>query len=95
MDILKSYNAKFVFLGQRNYVHGTSMTHGLFEAVKSWSLGSVGRVQLNVYSLLKEQGRFSLFDSGSGEASVKKEYQAMFRLQCENDDYIVELAGRG
>ena len=52
-------------------------------------------MQLNVHSLLKEQGRFSLFDSGSGEASVKKEYQAMFRLQCENDDYIVELAGRG
>ena len=95
MGILKSYDANFVFLGQRNYIHGSSMTHGLFEAVESWSLGPVERVQLNVHSLLKEQGRYDLFDSGWGEASVKKEYNALFRLQCSNDDYLVELKGCG
>jgi hypothetical protein len=39
MDISKSYDAKFVFLEHRSYIHGSSMTHGLFEAVRSWSLG--------------------------------------------------------
>ena len=95
MDILKSYDANFVFLGQRSYVHGTSMTHGLLTAVESWSLGPVESMQLNVRSLLKEQGRYDLFDSESWEASMKKEYNAMFRLHCSNHDYIVELKQRG
>ncbi len=95
MDILKSYDATFVFLGQRNYIQGSSMTHGLFEAVENWSLGSVERVQLNVHSLLKEQGRYNLFHSEWEQASVKKEYNAIFRLQCKNNDYLVELKGRG
>jgi hypothetical protein len=95
MDILKAYDAKFVFLGQRNYIHGSSMTHGLFEAVASWSLGSVESVQLDVHSPLKEQGRYDLFHSGRGKEHVKKEYNAMFRLQCSSDIYFVELKGRG
>jgi hypothetical protein len=95
MELLKSYDATFVFLGQRNYVHGTSMTHGLLTAVETWSLGAVERVQLNLHSPLKGQGRYDLFDSESWEASVKKEYNAMFRLQCNNQGYIVELKQRG
>ena len=35
------------------------MTHGLFEAVESWSLGSVERVQLEARPLLKEQGQYT------------------------------------
>jgi hypothetical protein len=95
MDSLKSYDATFVYLGQRNYVHGTSMTHGLFKAVESWALGPVESVQLNVHSPLKEQGRYVLFDSEAWLVSVKKEYNAMFRLQCSNCDYFVELKNRG
>jgi len=71
------------------------MTHGLFEAVENWSLGPIENLQLNVRSLLKEQGRYDLFDSQRGEAYVKKEYNAMFRLHCNNDVYFVELSGRG
>jgi hypothetical protein len=95
MEILKSYDATFVFLGQRNYVHGTSMTHGLLTAVESWSVGPFESLQLNVRSRLKEQGRYELFDSESWEASVKKDYNAMFRLHCSDNDYIVELKQRG
>ena len=95
MDITKSYDANFVFLENRSYVHGSSMTHGLFEAVKSWSLGPVGRVQVNVRSLLKEQGRYDLFRSENGKEHVKKEYNAMFRLQCGRNVYFVGLKGRG
>jgi hypothetical protein len=95
MDILKSYDAKFVFLGQRNYIQGASMTHGLFEAVESWSLGSVERVQLEVHSILKEQGRYDLFHSEWGKENVKTKYSAIFRLQCSSGIYFVELKGRG
>jgi len=91
MDILKSYDAKFVFLGQRDYVHGSSMTHGLFEAIESWSLGSVKQLQLNVRSLLKGQGRYDLFHSESGKEHVNKEYNATFRLQCGEDVFFVGL----
>ena len=95
MDILKSYDAKFVFLGQRNYIQGSTMTHALFEAAESWSLGSVERVQLNVHSLLKEQGRYNLYRNGRWKGQVKKEYNAIFRLQCNSHVYLVELKGRG
>lgn len=95
MDILKSYGANFVFLEQRRYIQGASMTHGLFEAVKSWSLGSVERVQVNVRSLLKEQGRYELFRSEKGEEYLGKEYNAIFRVQCGKDIYTVGLKGCG
>lgn len=95
MDILKSYDANFVFLEQRRYIQGASMTHGLFEAVKSWSLGPVERVQVNVRSLLKEQGRYELFHSEKGKEYLEKEYNALFRVQCGNDIYSVGLKGRG
>jgi hypothetical protein len=95
MDISKSYDANFVFWGNRSYVHGSSMTHGLFEAVESWSLGSVKQLQLNVRSLLKEQGRYNLFHSESRKEHVKKEYNAIFRLQCGRNVYFVGLQGRG
>jgi len=95
MDILKSYDANFVFLGQRHYIHGSSMTHGLFEAVKSWSLGSVERVQVNVRSLLKEQGRYELFHSENGKEYMEKEYNTIIRVQCGKDIYAVGLKGRG
>ena len=94
MDILKSHDANFVFLEQRRYIHGSSMTHGLFEAVKSWSLGPVERVQVNVRSLLKEQGRYDLFHSESRK-DVEKEYNAIFCLQCGRNVYFVGLKGRG
>jgi len=94
MDISKSYDANFVFLEHRTYIQGSSMTHGLFEAVKSWSLGTVKRLQLNVRALLKEQGRYDLFCNASEKHSVEKEYNAMFRLQCGEDVFFVGLKGR-
>ena len=95
MDILKSYDANFVFLEHRSYIQGSSMTHGLLEAVKSWSLGSVKQLQLNVLSLLKEQGRYDLFYSESGKEHVKKEYNAIFRLRCGEDVFFIGLKGQG
>jgi hypothetical protein len=71
------------------------MTHGLLEAVDSWSLGPVENLKLNVHSPLKEQGRYELSDNDPGQATVEKEYSAMFRLQCNDHDYVVELKGRG
>lgn len=95
MDILKSYDANFVFLENRSYIHGSSMTHGLFEAIESWSLGPVQRVQVNVRSLLKEQGRYELFRSENGKEYMEKEYNTIVRVQCGKDMYAVGLKGRG
>jgi hypothetical protein len=95
MDISKSHDAYFVFLEHRSYIHASSMTHGLFEAVKSWSLGPIRRLQLTVRHLLKEQGRYDLFCDVSEKHSVEKEYNAMFRLQCGEDLFFVGLKGRG
>ena len=95
MSMLNSYDANFFFLGHRNYVHGSSMTHGLFDAVENWSLGSIERLQLNVHHQLKEQGRYELFKSEAEQAQLIKEYHAAFRLQCKSGAYFVELKGRG
>jgi len=95
MDILKSYDANFVFLGSRRYVHGTSMTYGLLEAVKSWSLGPVERVQANAHSLLKEQGRYDLIREASGKQCVERDYNMMFHVQCGSQNFFVGLKGRG
>ena len=95
MNISKSYDAKFVFLEHRSYIHGSSMTHGLFEAVRHWSLGTVKRLKLNLRSLLKEQGRYDLFSDAKAKNSVEKEYKAMFCLQCGENDFFVGLKGRG
>lgn len=94
MDIFKSYDAKFVFIGHRSYVHGSSLTYGLFEAVESWSLGPVEKVQVKVNSLLKEQGRYDLFPSDKGE-NAEKAHNAMFRIECGSIVYFVGLQGRG
>lgn len=95
MNISKSHDVNFVLLGSRSYVHGSSMTHGLFEAVKIWSLGTINRLQLNVRALLKEQGRYDLFCDTSEKHHVEKEYNAIFRFQCGNDLFWVGLKGRG
>lgn len=95
MNISKSYNANFVLLGSRSYIQASSMIHGMFEAVKTWSLGTVDRFQLDVRSLLKEQGRFDLFRDVSEKHYVEKQYNAMFRLQCGEDLFWVGLKGRG
>ena len=94
MDISKSYDANFVFLENRDYIQGSSMTHGLFEAVNNWSLGPVERLQVKLYSLLKEQGRYDLFHSENGEDHLEKEYNAIFRLACAKEDFVVGLKGR-
>lgn len=95
MDILKSYDANFIFLGHRRYVHGSSMTHGLFEAIESWSMMPIERVQLNIRSLLKEQGTYDLFPGESEKQHVEKEYNAMFSIQCGRGAFFVGLKGRG
>jgi len=95
MRISKSYDANFVFLEHRSYIHGSSMSHGLFEAVENWSLCPIKRLQLNVRSLLKEQGIYDLFYSENWKEHVGKEYNAIFRLQCGEDVFFVGLKGRG
>jgi len=94
MDISKSYDANFVFLGHRSYIHGSSMTYGLLDAVKSWSMDSIKRLQLNVRALLKEQGKYDLFCNEREKNRVEKKYNAMFRLQCGKDIFFVGLKGR-
>lgn len=71
------------------------MTHGLFEAVKIWSLGTINRLQLDVRALLKEQGRYDLLHDISEIHHVVKQYNAMFRLQCGENLFWVGLKGRG
>lgn len=95
MDISKSHDVNFVLLGSRRYIQAASMIHGLFEAVKSWPLGRINRLQLDVRALLKEQGRYDLFRDVGEKQHVEKQYNAMFRLQCGEDLFWVGLKGRG
>jgi hypothetical protein len=95
MDILKSYDANFVRLGSRGYVHGSSMTHSLLEVANTWALGPVERLRATFHSILKEQGRYDLFRDPKPKHLVKKGYIVLFHLQCEKDEFLVGIKGRG
>jgi len=94
MDILNSYDANFVLLGSRRYVQGSSMTYGLLEALKSWSLGPVKRVRANIRSILKEQGRYDLIRDTSAKQLIERDYNVMFHVRCGSQDFFVGLKGR-
>lgn len=95
MNILQSYDANFVRLGSRSYVHGSSMTHSLLEAINTWSLGPIERLTATFHSILKEQGRYDLFRDFKSKQLVEKGYIVLFHLQCGKDKFLVGLKGRG
>lgn len=52
--------SEFVFLGQRNYVHGTSMSEGLFTALNVWGCADIRRVSARFHRVTRNQGVYRL-----------------------------------
>ena len=95
MSALKSYEKRFVYLEQRQYVHGTSMSSGLFETVALWDLGAIEKIQMNIHSSLTEHGRYDLYPINDKPHLSEKGYNALFRLACDTGTYVVGLKGNG
>ena len=94
MKILKSYDANFVFLGSRNFVHGTSIISGLFEAIHEWSLGQAEKIQSNFHKALHSQGRYDLLAARSSKVVLEKGYTAIFRVEFRQGMFLVGLKER-
>ena len=95
MRAIGSYDADFSFLGAREYVHGTSMTHSLMEAVDSWEIGPVGRLGATFHTTLHEQGTYDLFRNEGTLNFGSKNYASLFQLECSEQSFVVGLRGRG
>jgi hypothetical protein len=91
----KLYEKKFVLLGSRNYVHGTSMTNGLLEAIEKWEMEPIDQIQFNIHKPLTEHGRYELFTESCKPTNGKMKYTAIFRLFATNVIYWVGLKETG
>jgi hypothetical protein len=94
MEILKSYDANFGFLGSRNFVHGTSIISGLFEAINEWSLGPAEKIQSNFHTALHSQGRYDLLAARISKVVLGKGYTAIFRVESRQGKFLVGLKER-
>jgi hypothetical protein len=95
MAIFKSYEKKFVLLGDRHYVQGSTLTDGLFKAIEFWELGSIKHLRTNIHSILKEHGRYDLYKGYERPIPIEKNYNALFYLSCDTGTYAVGLKGNG
>ena len=95
MSALKTDVKAFVLLGDRQYVHGTSMSLGLIEMVTCWGLGTIEKIQMNIHSSLKEHGIYDLYSIDDKPRLSGKGYNTLFRLSCDTGTYVVGLKGNG
>lgn len=95
MPASKSCEKEFVYLGHRQYVQGASMSWGLIEMVKHWSLGTIEKIQMNFHSPLTEHGIYDLYPIDEKPHLSGKGYNTIFRLSCDTGTYVVGLKGNG
>lgn len=88
---MKNYPSQFVWLGQRNYVHGISMTHGLIEALDEWVIDPVDHISAAYHRMLRSNGNYLLFSSKQELLAEKKDYFATFVVKSFNQKYYVGL----
>lgn len=95
MSGFTSFEKDFVLLGSRRYVHGTSLTYGLLEAMENWEIKSIEQIQLNIHEPLVEHGRYDLYTESRKPIRGKTKYNAIFRLFGIDETYWVGVKGTG
>ena len=77
----KSYQPDFHLLGKRKYVHGTSQTHVLMEALKSWNIQGIERVVGAFHEVLVTGGAYWLYFSKSEQIESGKKFTASYIVE--------------
>lgn len=95
MDMKEIFDINFVFLENRKYVHGTSMTSGLVSSVNHWGLGSIEKLIASFHRRTNEHGRYVLFKDVKITNLIEHGYCAVFNVYCGKDAYLIGLKGRG
>lgn len=95
MSGFTSFEKQFFLLGSRRYVHGSSQTYGLLEAMVKWKIESIERIKLDIHEPLLEHGRYDLYTETSKPLHGKTKYNAIFRLFGIEETYWVGLKGTG
>lgn len=95
MEMKEVFDINFVFLENRKYVHGTSMTNGLISSVNHWGLGSIEKLVASFHRRINEHGRYVLFKDAKITSLTEHGYCAVFNAYSGKDAYLIGLKGRG
>ncbi|MAZ77369.1 MAG: hypothetical protein CMF39_01655 [Legionellaceae bacterium] len=85
----KIFNAEFVLLDKRDYVHATSMIEQLFKASVFWRLGSIRSYELKIHRPLYSQGKYLLLNESGDES--KHDVVASFNVTTDKEEYKIVL----
>lgn len=91
MHILRSAPCDAVFLGERTYLHSTTILPSLVRVCGEWSGGPVTGVSAQFHALTDRQCVFDLVALAGKEALIQYGYVATFKVSCAGEDVVVGL----
>lgn len=92
----KSYQPEFHLLGKRKYVHGTSQTHALIEALNAWSIQGIQRVVGAFHEVLYTGGAYWLYSSKSDQIESGKKISTSYIVETiEQQRYYIGFEPKG
>lgn len=86
---MKSYDATFHRLGQRNYVQGSTLIDQFILAMEAWKIEPIDRLEASCRSMINEKGRYELLESPTPEEL--KLYRSTFKAWVKEEKFIVGL----
>lgn len=80
----------FSFLGERTYVHGSTISNDLITIIKQWSLGRLEKISAVFNYPLVTQAQFACFESDSSTQSPK-DYPAFFKIKTRKGNFSIAV----
>lgn len=92
MNILHTAPCDAVFLGERSYLHSTTIIPALLQACSQhFDLGAIKQISAQFHALTDRQCVFELLEVPSGSSLTQAGYVATFRVSGEKSEGIVGL----
>jgi hypothetical protein len=92
MKILQTAPCDAVFLGDRNYLHSTTMIPALLDTCSQrFGLGAIKQVSAQFHALTDRQCRFELLEVPAGVSLTQLGYVATFKVSGEKAEGVVGL----
>lgn len=91
----KSFQPEYVLLGKRKYVHGTSQTHALLDALNAWGITNIKRIVGGFHKILRTGGSYHLFASKEAQADSHKAFTTTYMVEAETGKHYVGFESFG
>lgn len=95
MAVTNVFESDYAFWGERDYVHGSHMIYGLFDAIAAWELNHIKHISASFRSNMKEQGNYLLYINGQDMLPFKETLYADFKISTRDNAYLIGLVGNG